>query len=653
MQDRIKNVNIVDNRYGASDFDWINFDLMLGLTEDMLPVVSNLGAVISPGSSIKSLGKTPSCFNSAGQVVGINGWTQHRATHDEINVWAANPDYGICLQTRSVRALDVDITDPNLADQVEALIARHIPGLPKRHRANSSKFLVAFRLTGEYSKRRFSTAGDGNAVEFLATGQQFIAAGTNPSGVRYEWQNLTDFPVVDDSTFEVLWDDLVATFAQSNEIRKENKARRVGEDLDIADRVADYLWEKNFVLGESNGKLLVECPWNEHHTTGSAGDSSTVWLLAGTNGHAEGHFNCQHNHCAGQNRAHYLEAIGYIDSGADDFETIVQEISNQDESFDISKFFSDLTLQDEDVKKMAEAEFLIPDMIVRGHIAAYVAPGNGGKTTLFIYLCEQLVAMDLNVFYINVDGSPGDLKRHFAHAAEHGYKVVAPDAKDGKSTQHVLEKLQAIARSNQRIDNVVFIIDTLKKFVDVISKREAKEFYKLMRSISVRGGTVCLLGHCNKYRDENGRPVFEGTADLRNDLDELIYLNSVQLENPKRLEVTTDPDKKRADFSPKSYIIYLDDDRQVVESAAPIRIMRPEVRVVVELIKTAITEGNISQKAIVLYVTERCEHGQKKVKQILHDHTGEGKEFSQRQAGRGRDLIYSIRQNDFDPVVDL
>lgn len=331
------------------------------------------------------------------------------------------------------------------------------------------------------------------------------------------------------------------------------------------------------------------------------------------------------------------------------FETLdtaveTERINDQGEEFDVGSYFAELTLQEEDVKKMAEAEFLIPDMIVRGHIAAYVAPGNGGKTTIFVFLCEQLVKVGAKVFYINVDGSPGDLKRHFAHAAEHGYQVIAPDAKDGKSTQDVMEKLQAMAKSTQRLDNVVFIIDTLKKFVDVISKRDAKEFYKLMRSLSVRGATVCLLGHCNKYRDENGRPIFEGTADLRNDLDELIYLNSVQLDNPKRLEVTTDPDKKRAEFNPKSYIVYLDDNRRVVESSVRLQIIRPDVRAVVELIKAAITDGNTSQKAIVEFVTERCEHGPKKVKQILHEYTGENLTFNKRLTGRGKDLEYSIRQ---------
>ena len=57
--------------YGATPQEWAHFDVVLGLTEDLLPVVSNPNAVISPQSKMKGLGKTPSRYNRQREVAGI------------------------------------------------------------------------------------------------------------------------------------------------------------------------------------------------------------------------------------------------------------------------------------------------------------------------------------------------------------------------------------------------------------------------------------------------------------------------------------------------------------------------------------------------------------------------------------------------------
>ena len=309
----------------------------------------------------------------------------------------------------------------------------------------------------------------------------------------------------------------------------------------------------------------------------------------------------------------------------------------------IDDLFADVILEDEDVQKMAEAEFLIPDMLVRGHVHAFVSPGNGGKTTLFVYISAKLAAMGLNVLYVNVDGSPGDLKRHHEHAKQHGYKVIAPDAKDGKSTNDVLAKLWAIAEGNASCDNLVLIFDTLKKFTDVIDKRKLKEMLQLVRTLTVKGATIILLGHTNKHAGEDGKQVFEGTADLRNDVDELIYLDSTKNEALNRLEVTTRPDKVRADFSPKSFIIHLDDERRVEESETVIPILSKEAAIMLELFKDAIRAGNHSQKAIIEYVKPKSDQGLNKIRRTLN-HFTEGKDpaLCKKLAGIGADFHYSI-----------
>lgn len=422
----------------------------------------------------------------------------------------------------------------------------------------------------------------------------------------------------------------------------KNKSERLKEQAN-ADPVMQAIIDKGLYERDlGGGKHSITCPWEDEHSDPdrAPGDSDTVYMQPHTNGFENGSFKCHHAHCANRSRFDFEHAIGISDFSED-------AMPEMPADGDIGSLFDDVTLKDEHVQKMADAEFLYQNMIVRGHIGAYVAPANGGKTAIFMHICEKLSAKGMKVLYVNVDGSPGDLKRHYEHAKQHGYRVIAPDACDGKSVADVIKILQAIAKSNERCDEYVFIIDTLKKFVDVIDKRQAKGFYNLARSLSVRGATICFLGHCNKYKDDEGRPIYEGTADLRNDLDELIYLDSSMNESANQLEVTTRPDKVRAEISPISFVIDFNDNRKVSEVDNVIKILPKEERELVELIKDAINAGNYSQKLIIEYVKGKTTVGDKKIRDRLIFHsTCDNPSFTAVLTGRGKDLHYSITAND-------
>ena len=305
-------------RWGATPQDWLTLDVFMGLGPDLLPCVANPAAEISPTSKVKKLGKTPTRFNGGGKVSGFVDWTTKYATPAELSAWSQVDDYAICLQTRQVRALDVDITDVDQAQAVFDFIQARVPGLPKRYRENSSKFLLAFRLAGDFRKRKFVC--EGGAVEFLAGGNQFVAAGMHESGARYEWEGglPLDFPTIDVDQFERLWRDLVAAFAVEGEERDEG-VRKNEQTVDMPDDVADFIRSKGLALGDDrDGGILVACPWESEHTTGETGDGSTVYYPAGTRGYAQGHFVCLHGHCHGKRTdQEFKDAIGYFDN---DFE---------------------------------------------------------------------------------------------------------------------------------------------------------------------------------------------------------------------------------------------------------------------------------------------------------------------------------------------
>lgn len=352
-----KDMASVPASYGASPDDWTHFDLVLGLGPDLLPVVSNPLAELDPDSKLKEIGKTPSRYNGAGRVVGIAGWTQRKSTDGEIAAWSRQDDYGICLQTRTVRALDIDVPDDELAEEITIFVARHLgQQLPARIRVNSGKVLLAFALPGELPKRKMTV--EGGIIEFLATGQQFVAIGTHPSGARYEWLGGLpgEFPELDLAEFEALWAALAERFATEPVEQGQVSVRKKGERLDLADDVADFLQDKGLVLGKDrDGALLVRCPWEHDHTTGSAGDGSTVYFPAGTNGYEQGHFKCLHGHCAGKGDSDFQHAIGYL---AEDFAVVVAPPS---EPLPLPAFSRDRSGRIEATMKNLQLALLRPD----------------------------------------------------------------------------------------------------------------------------------------------------------------------------------------------------------------------------------------------------------------------------------------------------
>lgn len=298
--------------YGASPDEWFHLEMLVGAA-DLLPVVSNPNATISENSTLKSLGKTPSVYNQNRRVVGLRQWTAKKSTPAEVAAWSREPDYGICIQTRRVRALDIDVPDPDLADQImDAFLgALEVHGLPCRTRADTGKCLLAFECPGNFTKRSFKV--DGGLVEFLADGQQFVAIGQHTSGQRYEWTDGLPlaFPRVSQEHFERAWVAVVEEFALAPATEGAEGADRSRADLDgVQDEVAAYLEEHGLTLGHQGEKVFVTCPWKDGHTSDS-GISESAWLVAGTRGFERGHYQCMHASCQGRTDEQFLDAVGY------------------------------------------------------------------------------------------------------------------------------------------------------------------------------------------------------------------------------------------------------------------------------------------------------------------------------------------------------
>jgi len=301
--------------HGAQKENWLDLVAICGLKEDLIPVVSNPDLTISAGSNMRQVGKTPSKLNGRGDVAGFSNWTQHVADSDDIERWSSISDYGICIQTRNVRGLDIDTPDPEEAENVKKFIAAFLKkagaaSFATRYRGNSSKFLIPIAISGipedeDLYKRTFKT--EKGLVEFLATGQQFVAYGRHPSGAMYEWDNEFDFPEISLELFEELWERLNKRFGTGESTSAAPRKR--GDILaGSTDRIIEQLEDAGMVLGYGkDGQAHITCPFEHEHSGTESVVSSTSYFPAGTGGYANGHYVCLHAHCADRTDQDFMD----------------------------------------------------------------------------------------------------------------------------------------------------------------------------------------------------------------------------------------------------------------------------------------------------------------------------------------------------------
>lgn len=123
-----------------------------------------------------------------GSKLPVGRWTEVRAARREVEQWqAAGNNLG--LRTARFPCVDIDVTDPALAEQVTDVVVSALGATPIR-RAEGAKRALLYRTAEAFRKRVVyfdSPDGASHKVEVLAGGQYVAVAGTHPSGKPYVW----------------------------------------------------------------------------------------------------------------------------------------------------------------------------------------------------------------------------------------------------------------------------------------------------------------------------------------------------------------------------------------------------------------------------------------------------------------------------------
>ena len=282
-----------------------------------------------------------------------------------------------------------------------------------------------------------------------------------------------------------------------------------------------------------------------------------------------------------------------------------------------------LVVTKEQVAEIENAHPIWMRLIWRGMWHVWVAPPNAGKTAVANKAAADMARDGLEVIYVNVDASASDLKHYQALATAGKFTLVSTFAQ-GSSVADIVAAIDAMAKEED-LSRVVLILDTLKKFADLMSKKASKGFYDKLRSLTQRGCTVITLAHTNKFKAEDGSYVYEGTGDLRSDTDIMMFLYPLPDES-KNITISTKFEKDRAYVEDVTFFYERATRRVTVESEyvdtqseAAIRAKESEDEMLIQFIKS-ILPANQTQIVAAVRAKHLC--GLHPVKRVLNAYRG-------------------------------
>jgi hypothetical protein len=300
-----------------------------------------------------------------------------------------------------------------------------------------------------------------------------------------------------------------------------------------------------------------------------------------------------------------------------------------------------------DSKKMEKQ--MLNDIHILGRLALlgqwtmlYAKP-NGGKTLLTVWmLIEAIKAGVLNgmdVYYLNCDDTHKGLTYKLKLAEDNGFNMMSPGYKGFKSEMLtvILQKLIEGGSAKGK----VLVLDTIKKFTDLMKKDKSSEFGEAVRQFVLHGGSLIGLAHTNKHRGNDGEVIHAGTSDLVDDCDCAFTLDVisddkwegervVKFENFKnRGDVALEASYSYDAGENRTYQERLDSieclDKTEVERAELYR-KREKLflknKDVVDDIKEILREKPMNQKDLIQEVRDESGIGRDRIIRVLKNHAG-------------------------------
>lgn len=173
--------------------------------------------------------------------------------------------------------------------------------------------------------------------------------------------------------------------------------------------------------------------------------------------------------------------------------------------------------------------FLMDRIAILGQwTVIYAAPGTG-KTLLTLWMLRDQISKGLieanKVFYVNADDNFRGMTEKVEIAEGFGLQMLVPNFNDF-SINIILTLMGQLAESGEA-RGIILVLDTLKKFTDLMDKRVSSHFGNIARQFITAGGSLIVLAHTNKHKDAEGKSIYSGTSDIVDDADCVFIIDKV------------------------------------------------------------------------------------------------------------------------------
>ena len=172
-------------------------------------------------------------------------------------------------------------------------------------------------------------------------------------------------------------------------------------------------------------------------------------------------------------------------------------------------------------KKMLEDVFVLGRMAITGQFTVFYGGPNAGKTLIGLKLLVEAIQSGeiagANVYYINADDTYKGIALKKRLAEEYGFKMLVPGM--GGFKAEMLAEILRSRSSSDKARGTIVILDTLKKFTDLMSKGASSAFGDVQRVFTSSGGTIIGYAHVNKAKNDDGNSIHAGTTDIIDDGD--------------------------------------------------------------------------------------------------------------------------------------
>lgn len=230
---------------------------------------------------------------------------------------------------------------------------------------------------------------------------------------------------------------------------------------------------------------------------------------------------------------------------------------------------------------MVAAVPVLGDLCLAGQSTIFYAAPNAGKTLIALKLLIEAVRQQRiapgNAYYINADDGNEGFATKLRLLDDLGAHTLAPGF--GKFNACDLSGLlRQMAETDTAIGTIV-IVDTLKKFADLMQKREASAFGDAVRQYVMKGGTFLGLAHVNKNVGANGKPSYAGVADIVQDADAAYMMTALDgVGDGSERVVQFEAFKRRGPGTSKvAYAYAAEDAVSYHERLASVRVVDPKL----------------------------------------------------------------------------